>query len=409
MREPGPGTPRPLVVVGIGADGWDGLSAAARRSIEAAEVVRGSRRQLDLVPDHVDAERVPWPLPMAPALASLPGDHPGRRIVVLASGDPMLSGVGTSLVRLHGSDAVEVIPHPSSVSLACARLGWAVEETAVVSVVGRPLELLVPHVTPGRRLLVLGSDGSTPAAIARCLTGRGYGASRLTALAQLGGSAERAFAGTAAVWPHEETDPLVVTAVEVLADPGTVPLPTVPGLPDDAFEDDGQLTKRDVRAVTLSRLVPLPGQRLWDVGAGAGSIGIEWMRTHPSCRAVAVESRPDRAQRIARNAASLGVPGLRVVEGRAPEVLAGLDEPDAVFVGGGATTPELLDACWAALRPGGRLVANAVTVESEAILAGWFARVGGELVRIAVQRAEPIGRFTGWKPAMPVTIWSVSK
>jgi precorrin-6Y C5,15-methyltransferase (decarboxylating) len=409
MREPGPRGPRPLVVVGIGADGWDGLSAAARRALEAADVLRGSTRQLDLVPADVNAERVPWPSPMAPALASLPDDHPGRRVVVVASGDPMLSGVGTSLVRLHGPDAVEVIPHPSSVSLACARLGWAVEETAVVSLVGRPLELLVPQLMPERRLLVLGSDGSTPAAIAACLTRHGYGASRLTALAQLGGPAERTFSGLAAVWAHEDTDPLVVTAVEVAADPGTVPLPLVPGLPDEAFEDDGQLTKRDVRAMTLARLAPLPGQLLWDVGAGAGSIGIEWMRTHPSCRAIAVESRPDRAERIARNAPSLGVPGLRVVEGRAPEALAGLDEPDAVFVGGGATTAELLDTCWRSLRPGGRLVANAVTVESEAVLADWFARVGGELVRIAVQRAEPVGRFTGWKPAMPVTIWSVRK
>jgi precorrin-6Y C5,15-methyltransferase (decarboxylating) len=399
----------PVVVVGIGADGWDGLSPAARRAIEGADVLRGSIRQLDLVPTEIGAERLPWPSPMGPALEALTEEHPGRRVVVLASGDPMLSGVGTSLVRLHGPGAVDVVPHPSSVTLACARLGWAVEETTAVSVVGRPLDLLTPHVTPGRRLLVLGSDGGTPAEVAGLLTGRGYGASRLTALAQLGGPAERSFTGTAAGWAHADTDPLVVTAVEVVADPGTVPLPTVPGLPDDAFDDDGQLTKREVRAVTLSRLVPLPGQLLWDVGAGAGSIGIEWMRTHPTCRAVAVESRPDRAERIAANAARLGVPGLQVVEGRAPEVLAGLPEPDAVFVGGGATTPLLLDACWAALPPGGRLVVNAVTVQSEAVLADWFARVGGELVRISVQRAEPVGSFSGWKAAMPVTVWSVVK
>jgi precorrin-6Y C5,15-methyltransferase (decarboxylating) len=399
----------PLVVVGIGADGWDGLSPAARRAVEGADVLRGSARQLDLVPAGVAAERVPWPSPMAPALEELPTTHPGCRVVVLASGDPMFSGVGTTLVRLHGPGAVEVVPHPSSVTLACARLAWAVEETTVVSVVGRPLDLLTPHVTPGRRLLVLGSDGGTPAEVARLLTVRGYGASRLTALAQLGGPAERSFTGTAAGWPHADTDPLVVTAVEVVADAGTVPLPTVPGLPDAAYEDDGQLTKREVRAVTLARLTPLPGQLLWDIGAGAGSIGIEWMRTHPSCRAVAVEARPDRAQRIGRNAVRLGVPGLQVVEGRAPEALVGLPTPDAIFVGGGATTPLLLDACWAALAPGGRLVVNAVTVESEAVLAGWFARVGGELVRIGVQRAEPVGSFTGWKAAMPVTIWSVTQ
>ena len=396
-----------LVVVGIGADGWDGLSPRACREIEAADVLRGSARQLALVPAGVPAERVPWPSPMAPALASLPADHPGRRVVVLASGDPMLSGVGTSLVRLHGAGAVEVVPHPSSVSLACARLGWAVEETAVVTLVGRPAELLLPHVTPGRRLLVLGSDGSTPGQVAALLTRLGYGASRLTALAGLGGPGERHRSGTAAGWRQEGTDPLVVTAVEAVADAGTVVLPTVPGLPDDAFEDDGQLTKREVRAVTLSRLVPLPGQLLWDVGGGAGSISVEWMRTHPTCRAVAVEARADRAERIGRNAVRLGVPGLEVVVGRAPEALAGLPAPDAVFVGGGATAPGLLEACWTALRPGGRLVVNAVTVESEAVLSAWFARVGGDLVRTAVQRAEPVGGFTGWKAAMPVTTWSV--
>jgi precorrin-6Y C5,15-methyltransferase (decarboxylating) len=399
----------PVVVVGIGADGWDGLSPAARRTVEGADVLRGSARQLGLVPAEVTAERVPWPSPMAPALAELPHAHPGRRVVVLASGDPMFSGVGTSLVRLHGPGAVEVLPHPSSVTLACARMGWAVEDTAVVSVVGRPIELLTPHVTPGRRLLVLGSHGATPAEIAALLARLGYGRSRLTALAQLGGPAERSFAGTAAAWAHADTDPLVVTAVDVVADPGTVPLPTVPGLPDGAYAHDGQLTKRDVRAVSVARLAPLPGQLLWDVGAGAGSIGIEWMRVHPSCRAVAVESRPDRAHRIAENAARLGVPDLRVVEGRAPEALEGLPVPDAVFVGGGATTPRLLETCWEALPSGGRLVVNAVTVESEAVLAGWFTRVGGDLVRLGVQRAEPVGSFTGWKAAMPVTIWSVTK
>ncbi|WP_299955321.1 precorrin-6y C5,15-methyltransferase (decarboxylating) subunit CbiE [uncultured Modestobacter sp.] len=403
------GSGRDLTVVGVGADGWDGLSPAARRAIAAAEVLRGSARQLALVPGEVTAERVPWPSPMAPALAALPADHPGRRVVVLASGDPMLSGVGTSLVRLFGADAVRVVPHPSSLTLACARLGWAVEDTTVVTVVGRPVSLVLPHATPGRRLLVLGSDTRTPADLAALLAGSGHGASRLTALAQLGGTGEQRFTGTAAGWPHPETDPLVVTAVEVVADPGTVPLPTVPGLPDDAFESDGQLTKRDVRAVTLARLAPLPGQLLWDVGAGAGSIGIEWMRVHPACRAVAVEADPERAARIARNADRLGVPGLQVVTGSAPEALVDLPTPDAVFVGGGATTPLLLDTVWAALPPGGRLVVNAVTLESEAVLAEWHGRCGGTLTRLSVAHAQPVGGFTGWKPAMPVTIWSVTR
>jgi precorrin-6Y C5,15-methyltransferase (decarboxylating) len=398
-----------VTVVGIGADGWDGLSPAARRAVEGAQVLRGSTRQLGLVPASVGAERVPWPSPMALAVRELPTAHPGRRVVVLASGDPMFSGIGTTLVREFGAAAVDVVPHPSSVTLACSRMGWSVEETTVVSVVWRPLELLVPHLTPGRRLVVLGAGTTTPGQVAERLTEWGYGDSRLTALAQLGGPSERRFTGRAADWPHPETDPLVVTAVEVVADPGTVPLPTVPGLPDDAYRHDGQLTKRDVRAVTLSRLAPLPGQLLWDVGAGAGSIGIEWMRVHPSCRAVAIEARPERVHRITQNAARLGVPGLQVVEGRAPEALAELPAPDAVFVGGGATIPGVLETCWQALAPGGRLVVNAVTLESEAVLAQWQARVGGALTRLSVAQAEPVGGFTGWKPAMPVTIWSATR
>jgi precorrin-6Y C5,15-methyltransferase (decarboxylating) len=398
-----------VTVVGIGADGWDGLSPAARRAIEGAQVLRGSTRQLGLVPASVSAERVSWPSPMALAVRELPTAHPGRRVVVLASGDPMFSGIGTTLVRWFGAAAVDVVPHPSSVTLACSRMGWSVEETTVVSVVWRPLELLVPHVTPGRRLVVLGAGTATPGQVADRLTQWGYGDSRLTALAQLGGPGERRFTGRAADWPYPETDPLVVTAVEVVADAGTVPLPTVPGLPDDAYRHDGQLTKRDVRAVTLSRLAPLPGQLLWDVGAGAGSIGIEWMRVHPSCRAVAIESRPDRAHRITQNAARLGVPGLQVVTGRAPEALGELPAPDAVFVGGGATVPGVLETCWQALTPGGRLVVNAVTLQSEAVLAQWQARVGGALTRLSVAQAEPVGGFTGWKPAMPVTIWSATR
>jgi precorrin-6Y C5,15-methyltransferase (decarboxylating) len=376
--------------------------------VERAEVLLGSARQLGLVPPEVPAERVPWPSPLTEALPGLVGEHAGRAVVVLASGDPMLSGIGTTLTRLLGAGRVRVLPAPSSVSLACARLGWAVEDTEVVTLVGRPVELLHPHVQPGRRLLVLGSDGQTPAQVAALLAARGYGQSLLTVLGGLGGPDEEVRTGTAATW-SQPAPALVVTAVECRADRGTAPLPTTPGLPDGAYESDGQLTRSEVRAVTLSRLAAVPGQLLWDVGAGSGSIGIEWMRAHPTCRAVAVEAAAGRAERIARNATRLGVPYLRVVHGHAPEVLPRLGAPDAVFIGGGLTTPLLVDTCWDALPPGGRLVANAVTVEGEAVLAHWHARVGGELVRVEVSRAEPVGSFTGWKPAMPVTIWSVTR
>ena len=398
----------PVVVVGIGADGWPGLAPASRAEVERAEVLLGSARQLGLVPPEVPAERVPWPSPLTEALPGLVGEHAGRAVVVLASGDPMLSGIGTTLTRLLGAGRVRVLPAPSSVSLACARLGWAVEDTEVVTLVGRPVELLHPHVQPARRLLVLGSDGGTPAQVAALLAARGYGQSLLTVLGGLGGPDEEVRTGTAATW-SQPAPALVVTAVECRADRGTAPLPTTPGLPDGAYESDGQLTRSEVRAVTLSRLAAVPGQLLWDVGAGSGSIGIEWMRAHPTCRAVAVEAAAGRAERIARNATRLGVPYLRVVHGHAPEVLPRLGAPDAVFIGGGLTTPLLVDTCWDALPPGGRLVANAVTVEGEAVLAHWHARVGGELVRVEVSRAEPVGSFTGWKPAMPVTIWSVTR
>jgi precorrin-6Y C5,15-methyltransferase (decarboxylating) len=398
----------PIVVVGIGADGWEGLAPTSRTEVERAELLLGSSRQLDLVPPSVTAQRVPWPSPMTEALPGLFEAHADRAVVVLASGDPMLSGIGTTLTRLLGHERVRVLPAPSSVSLACARLGWAVEDTEVVSLVGRPLELLHPHVQPGRRLLILGSDGETPSQVAALLAARGYGQSLLTVLGGLGGPDEEVRTGTAATW-SQPAPSLVVTAVECRAERGTMPLPTTPGLPDGAYESDGQLTKSEVRAITLARLAAVPEQLLWDVGAGAGSIGIEWMRAHPTCRAVAVEASAERAERIVRNASRLGVPYLRVVHGHAPDVLPRLPTPDAVFIGGGLTTPLLLDACWDALPVGGRLVANAVTVESEAVLGSWHARVGGELVRVSVQRAEPIGSYTGWKPAMPVTIWSAVK
>ncbi|XVV06363.1 precorrin-6y C5,15-methyltransferase (decarboxylating) subunit CbiE [Actinosynnema sp. CA-248983] len=377
-----------VTVVGIGADGWDGLSPAARDEIASAEVVMGSTRQLDLVPGAF--ERVAWPSPLVPALPGLLDAHAGRRICVLASGDPMFHGIGATLVRLLGADAVRVVPHPSSVSLACARLGWALDAVDVVSLVGKPVSLLVPFLHPGRRVLVLGGSPPEVAALA--------GDARLTVLEQLGGPGERVHHDLSAA------DPLHVLAVE--CGPGGYSL--VPGLPDDAYEHDGQLTKREVRAVTLALLGPRPGELLWDVGAGSGSIAIEWCRTHPSCRAIAVERSPERAARITRNALTLGVPAVQVAEGTSPAALD-LPAPDAVFIGGGLTAPGVVERCWDALRPGGRLVANTVTLESEAVLARWHGELGGSLTRLSVSRDTRVGGFTGWRPHMPVTTWAVTK
>ncbi|GAA4829516.1 precorrin-6y C5,15-methyltransferase (decarboxylating) subunit CbiE [Saccharopolyspora rosea] len=395
-------------VVGIGADGWEGLSPRAREVVTSAEVVFGSERQLALVPPS-DARRVPWPSPLLPALPGLLADHAGSSVCVLASGDPLFYGIGATLARLLGPERLRVHPHPSSLSLACARMGWPVQDVQVVSLVGRPVALLHPAVQPGNRVLVLSADGDTPARVAELLVARGCGPTRMTVLSRLGDEREERIEATAAGWGSATADALNVIALECRADPDAPHLPRVPGLPDDAFEHDGQLTKRDVRAITLARLGPSPGRLLWDVGAGAGSIAIEWMRSDPSCRAVAVEHREDRAARIAANAAALGVPGLRVVTGAAPAALDGLDEPDAIFVGGGVTAAGLLDVCWDRLRPGGRLVVNAVTMESEVLVADWYSRLGGELVRVGVEHASPVGGFTGWRPAMRVTQWAVSK
>ncbi|WP_043622871.1 bifunctional cobalt-precorrin-7 (C(5))-methyltransferase/cobalt-precorrin-6B (C(15))-methyltransferase [Nonomuraea candida] len=398
-----------ITVVGLGADGWAGLPEPSRRALETAEIVMGGARQLGLLPAACAAERVAWPSPLLPALPALLDRYAGREVCVLASGDPMFYGIGSTLVRLLGAAAVRVLPHVSSVSLACARLGWPVEHVEVVSLVGRPPQALNAAVLPGRRIIVLGAGRESPSLVAGLLAGQGYGPSPMTVLSDLGAGTETLRQGTAETWTGPAGSALNVIAVECALAPGAEPLARVPGLPDAAYEHDGQLTKREVRAVTLSRLAPLPGELLWDVGAGAGSVAIEWMRSHASCAAVAVEHRADRAAALRRNADRLGVPSLRVVEGRAPAALEGLPEPDAVFVGGGVTAPGLLDRCWERLRPGGRLVVNAVTLESEALVGQWYGRLGGELVRLAVQRASPVGGFTGWRPAMPVTVWSVTR
>ncbi|TCC60176.1 precorrin-6y C5,15-methyltransferase (decarboxylating) subunit CbiE [Kribbella pittospori] len=398
--------PADVTVVGVGADGWEGLSPAAQAAVLAAEVLMGSARQLALVPS-VEAERVKWPSPLSEALPGLLSQYSGRAVCVLASGDPTFHGIGTTLTRLLGADAVRVIPHPSSVSLASARLGWPQDEVQVVSLVGHPTERVHPHVQPGRRLLVLSWGAHTPAEVAALLVERGYGASELTVLEQLGGPSERVRTAIASEWSYD-VDALNVIGVLCQAGVDAALLPTVPGLPDEAYESDGQLTKREVRAVTLSRLAPVPGQLLWDVGGGAGSIAIEWSRHHPACRAIAIERDPERAKRLDRNGANLGALVTTVV-GAAPAALDGLETPDAIFIGGGATAPGLIDTCWNALRPGGRLVLNGVTLETETLIAQWYADLGGDLIRLDIQRASPIGAMTAWRPALPVTIWSVTK
>ncbi|WP_043743134.1 bifunctional cobalt-precorrin-7 (C(5))-methyltransferase/cobalt-precorrin-6B (C(15))-methyltransferase [Paramagnetospirillum magneticum] len=383
-----------ITVIGIGEDGLDGLSAAARTLVDGAEVLVGGARHLAMIPAN-GAERLTWASPFADSRTLLEA-RADKRMVVLASGEPLWFGAAVTLTGWFGADRVSVVPHPGAFSLACAHLGWAMQDCLFLTIHGRPLDSLAPHLAPGRRLLILAEDRTSPAKVVALLAQHGYGASPVVVLENLGGAAERItdVSGCAS--------DLCVVAVECRLDRGVRPLSTVPGLPDEAFEHDGQLTKRDIRAATLAALAPLPGQVLWDVGAGCGSIAIEWMRA--GGQAVAIESKPERLDRIARNAARLGVPGLEIIAGRAPDALP-LDRepPDAIFVGGGVSEAGLLDICWSALGRGGRLVANAVTMEGEAALVALFGLHGGEMTRLSVAHLDRVGGFHAWHPAMPVT------
>lgn len=392
-----------VTVVGIGADGWDGLDAATQALVIGADAVVGGERHLAMIPA-AEQHREPWPSPLKPQIAEFIAKQTGT-VVALASGDPLVSGVGTTLIDALGADNVVIVAAISSVTLAHARMKWSAESTEVVSLVGRELHNVLRPLAPGHRLIALSADGTTPAKVAQLLVDAGYGASRMTVLANLGHATESRTEATAANFTGE-TDTLNVIAIECDGPGGRG---WTAGLPDDAFDNDGQITKRDIRASALARLAPQPGQLLWDVGAGAASIAIEWMRAHPTCRSIAIEAREDRAKRGADNAAMLGVPAMKVVNGHAPEVLEGLPTPHAIFIGGGATEPGVLDACWFALGPGGRLVVHGVTLETESVLARWYAEKGGELTRLHVEHAAPIGHFTGWKPARAITQWSATK
>lgn len=400
-----------LSIVGIGEDGYGGLNAEAKQAIAAAAVLYGGARHLALIPGEMSlATRICWPSPMAPAVQHILSKLRGTtRVTVIASGDPMLHGIGVRLTADLPINEFRVIPQVSAFSLACARMGWPAADTTLLSLVNRPVENLLRCLYPRQRLVIFSEDGDTPASVAHLLTRSGFGASTLTVFEYLGGPLERVVEGVAARWPQERSAKLNVVAIRCDADIAARPLSSAAGLPDDVFDNDGQLTKREVRAVTLARLAPLPHQTLWDIGAGSGSIGIEWMRLHSSCTCTAFELREDRAARIRENALRLGVPALKVVQGAAPESFSSLPPPDAIFIGGDVCNEELFNACWAKLLPGGRMVVNAVTLQSEASLIARHAKYGGDLMRMMVARAEHVGRAHGWRPMMPITQWTVKK
>jgi precorrin-6Y C5,15-methyltransferase (decarboxylating) len=401
-------TPAPwLSIVGIGEDGLDGLSAAARELLAGAELVAGGRRHLALVAC-LSKPALEWETPFAASIPKLLA-HRGKRVVALCSGDPFWYGAGAVIADAVAAAETVVVPASSSFGWAVARLRWRLEDTVTLGLHARPINLLRPHLRTGARLIVLARDGAAPAQIAAYLNGVGFGPSRLTVLEALGGPRERIRVVDAGAFAFDDVKSPVAIAIEAVAGPRASIIPRTAGLPDELFGHDGQLTKREIRAVSLSTLAPRGGELLWDVGAGSGAIGIEWLLAHPANRAIGIEAREDRLGTARANAQALGVPHYDLRLGTAPDALKGLPTPDAVFVGGGASREGLLDAVWQALPPGGRLVVNSVTLETEAILIARQARHGGALLRLSVERAGPVGGLTGWRAAMPVVQWSVSK
>ncbi|MGO3325852.1 precorrin-6y C5,15-methyltransferase (decarboxylating) subunit CbiE [Gordonia sp. (in: high G+C Gram-positive bacteria)] len=392
-----------VVVVGIGAGGWRSLSPAAQSELSEAVVIYGSARQLDLVPDDVGATRVRWRSPMSEHLAELGESDLDSTVHVLASGDPMFHGIGASLVRVFGAARVRVIAHPSSATLAAARLGWDLARTRIVSLVTAPVDALAAHLTDGAALLILSRDATTPADVADLLANNGFGASPFTVLSDLGADSERVQAGRADTWTGAPS------ALNIIAVDCVGPVRSrAPGLADEDFTHRGQITKRPMRALTVSALRPAEEQVLWDVGAGAGSVGIEWLRLTASGRVVAFESDAERSADVLENARTHGVVDRLDLRGAAPDALSDAPAPDAVFIGGGMT-PEVLEIAWNALASGGRMVANAVTLETERLVVDAADRWGGELLRVSVERASPLGGSTAWRPALPVVQWTAVK
>lgn len=396
-----------LTIIGLGEDGLEGLSPAARGALTGASLVVGGARHLALVAP-LTVPAMTWPSPIDEILPTLIARR-GEPTAVLATGDPFFFGVGALLRRHFAQGEMHVLPAPSAFSLAASRLGWSQQDSVTLSLHGRALEAIIPHLQPRAKIIALSWDGETPKKLAELLVARGLGSSTLTVCEAMGGARERLRVAKADGFALEGVADLNTIALEVDAPSSARVIPRAPGLPDSYFEHDGQITKRETRAITLSALAPRRGELLWDIGAGSGSIAIEWMLADPANRAIAVEQNADRAARIARNARALGVPALRIVEGQAPEALAGLPRPDAIFVGGGATAAGALTLYWDTLAPDGRLVVNAVTLETQAELTAAYKRWGGELVQVNIAHAEPVGRFTGWRAAMPVVQWRAEK
>ncbi len=389
-----------LTLLGWGEGGTQALTTASRAALESAEVVFGARRHLRLLPP-LNAEVVEWPVPFADGIPELLNQR-GRRVVMLVSNDPFWFGAGSTLAQHLSADEWLALPAPSTFSLAAGRLGWPLERCICLGLHAKPLTRIRPYLHAGRRLLILVRDGEAVAELASLVNRFGFGVSQLTVLEALGGDNERIRHCRVDASLPQDIDHPVAVGLEVA---GSGPaLPLTPGLPDRFFEHDGQITKQAIRAITLAALAPMPGERLWDIGTGSGSVAIEWLLAHPDNQAVGFEQNAERAARARSNADNLGVDWLEVKEGSAPEVLNDTPLPDAVFIGGGLSQA-LLDDLWQRLPEGVRIVANAVTLESEGLLAHWHHKKGGELLRLELANAAPIGTRRGWKASYPIVQW----
>ncbi len=392
-----------LHIIGMGEDGLDGLSPPARAVVDAAELIIGGTRHADLP---VEGKRIDWPEAFDDLVALL-RQHVGRRVAMLVAGDPLWYSVGARVGRAIPPSEIVYHPQISAFQLAAARMGWSLADVETLTVHGRPIEQMIAFIQPDQRLLILATGADTPARIARFLTDRGFGKSPMTVLAAMGGPEEARFEGRAESW-SAEVPAFNTLAIECMAAPEAALQPRVPGLSDDLFQHDGTVTRREVRAATLAKLMPMRGALLWDIGTGSGSIAIEWMRAARYARAIGIEPRADRRMMAAANALALGTPKLEIVEGEAPAAFAGLPPPDAICIGGGLTEPAF-QAAWSALRPLGRLVANGLTEADEKLLLKLDARYGGELVRLQVARADRTDGVLKWPSLSPITQWSLVK
>ena len=396
-----------LTIIGMGEDGYEGLSARAKLGLADAEVIVGSTRLFDFLPTH-KAERHEWPQPFSAVVDRIKPLR-GRRTVILATGDPMNYGVARKLLEFIPFTEMDIIPNLSAFSLAAARMGWSLPECDTLTLHGRDAANIEAFIQPRAKLIVLTEDASTIHEVARRLVARGFEKSNITVLENMGGVREAKSSFVADTLPAKTFSDLNTLAIECLAGAKSLILPRLAGLPDEAFFHDGQLTKREVRAATLAALSPAPDHLLWDIGAGCGSVAIEWMRSTRGCEAIAFEHHEDRLRMIAINTDRLGTPRLKIVAGNVPATLTGQRAPDAVFIGGGIGIPGVFETAWERLKPGGRMVANVVTIEGEMHLYDLQEKHGGELVRLEISNLTPIGPYRALKPRMAVTQWKAQK